>query len=275
MNEDIFKESIFDKIQPHKGFSVQLDGLVLPKTQDWYFVAKWNEIFEQYTWARIFLRKSDDENYRGIFMDPKDDRVKRQMELSCSAQFYEISLLYYNILVDLSWTITYVTAEYIIYNKNKNGEITGSTEIESIMSLEDSHEMLRKTENNVTSPHSPNNPFDYLKMMVPEFEEPINMIIEFWEQFSNTEIRRNYNFLKHKGKPSYNELIAATPSVGFSMHIDKIQVPSDINDVQLKLNLRDNINELIRFDNEELFPYLDKLLHTLEEIVNPSPLVYK
>uniref|UniRef100_UPI00402AF409 hypothetical protein n=1 Tax=Thomasclavelia ramosa TaxID=1547 RepID=UPI00402AF409 len=247
----------------------------MPKTQDWYFVSKWNEIFDQYTWARIFLRKSSDEDYQGIFNEPEDSRIKRQMELSCSAQFYEISLLYYNILVDLSWTITYVTAEYLIYSKDKNGEISESTEIKKFMSLEESYNILRETENNVTSPHAYNNPFNYLKLMVPEFEEPIDMIINFWKKFSNSKIRKNYNYIKHKGKPNYKELEEATPSVGLSLYIDKTQIPSDINDVQLKIGLSESINELIQFDNEELFPYLDKLLHKLEEIINPSPIVYK
>lgn len=80
MEKDILIQDIFSRIQPKRGFRVQLEGLLLPKTQDWYFVAKWNEIFEQYTWARIFLRKSNDENYGGIFQDPKNTRIKRQME---------------------------------------------------------------------------------------------------------------------------------------------------------------------------------------------------
>lgn len=41
-----------------------------------------------------------------------------------------------------------------------------------------------------------------------------------------------------------------------------------------KSNLIDAIEELRRFDNEKLFPYIESLFTQLETLVKPSPLIF-
>lgn len=59
--EDIFTGDIFEKIEPPHDISFKIIGTVLPTNQDIYFVAKWHEIFERYTSARLFVRKALEE----------------------------------------------------------------------------------------------------------------------------------------------------------------------------------------------------------------------
>lgn len=271
MDKDIFTNDLIHELQPHVGFSVNISELKMPKTKDWYFKAKWNDIYDQYTWARIFLRKAFYPSVNGIFKLSTEDKVDKQLLLTCSAQFYEIALLYYNIIVDLSWTLTYVSAEYIVYNKNGDSYQLAQ-HIDNILSLEDSYKLLRKAESLVTNPSAVDNPFQYLKITCPEFSDVINLIITFWSDFSQSSIRKYYNYTKHKGKLTYKEILDITPSLKGSIHIDDIIVPSSIEDVQFIINLNDSIQELINFDNNTLYPYIYQLIKTLEEIIEPSPL---
>ena len=93
-------------------------------------------------------------------------------------------------------------------------------------------------------------------------------------------IRKKYNYCKHKGKPAYDEIeelrgkgrlfgISIQP-IGSN---ETIQIASDIRDVQWVQSLTDNITELQRFDDEQLFPYVKSLLEELERVVKPSPMV--
>ena len=59
--------------------------------------------------------------------------------------------------------------------------------------IEKSLDMLRKTENGVSTPHAEGNPFQYLKVMRPEFSDAIDLIIEFWKEFSESNIRNKDN----------------------------------------------------------------------------------
>ena len=108
--------------------------------------------------------------------------------------------MFYNIIVDLSWTLCYVSAEYVLYEKDKTIDFSG------MLPIEEAYKALRKAENLVTNPNSQDNPFVYLKNMCPEFTPAIDLIIEFWQDFADSEIRKLYNFIKHKGKPNFDEI---------------------------------------------------------------------
>ena len=60
----------------------------------------------------------------------------------------------------------------------------------------------------------------------------------------------------------------------FNIHIGNEQYPSDIRDVQKALKLFDSINALVEFDDNELFPYLTKLINALRVAIKPSPMVF-
>ena len=181
---------------------------------------------------------------------------------------YEAALINYNILVDLSWTITYVSSEYALYRFDDSGKIINRDEIYGMQPIEQAYAALRSAENNVTSPTAANNPFKYLKEQCPEFGTSIDLIINFWSRFSENEIRGIYNYIKHKGKPVYYEINELDPTRFFNIYIGNEQYPSDIRDVQKTLRLYDCINELIDFDDNELFPYLTQLIKCLKVMKN-------
>ena len=54
---------------------------------------------------------------------------------------------------------------------------------------------------------------------------------------------------------------------------DKIMTESDISDVRYSFSLEDAIVQLVDFDDNKLFPYIRKLIDTLEDILEPSPMI--
>jgi hypothetical protein len=253
-------------------FSFQLVGAKLPSAKDVFFRAKQRELIDQYTAARLFLNETETDDWNHWFEQMEDEETKL-LKLIYRARFYETALLYYNIVVDFSWTLCYVSAEYACSFKDERVNIDGIIPIEEAISL------LRIAEKNVSSPDADGNPFIYLKKMCPEFDEPINLVIEFWKEFGSSNIRQLYNFCKHRGHPSYNEIEALSSGriMGFYMK-DKndgtvTQLVSDVSDVSYSLSLEDAIVELHKFDDEKLFPYIEDLLNKLERILQPSPMI--
>ena len=139
--------------------------------------------------------------------------------------------------------------------------------------------LLRSAERNVTAPTAENNPFEYLRMMCPEFIPAFDQIIDFWNSFSDSEIRKRYNFCKHKGRPAYQEIedLSSGRVMGFYVQNkdtgEKTQMASDIADVRYSFSLEDAIAQLVDFDDNKLFPYIRKLIDTIEDILKPSPMI--
>ena len=79
--------------------------------------------------------------------------------------------------------------------------------------------------------------------------------------------------MKHKGKPIYQEMIDYDPSKFFTFTIGDKSFPSDIRDVQRVISLEEGLDELIQFDDEQLFPYLTELISELKRIIDPSPMI--
>jgi len=274
--KDLFKTDIFNSsISPPNSSSFSLIGSALPTNQDLYFMSKWHEIFSRYQSARIFLREANKDSLEDwehwfSLSGSEDDELFKLMFIS---EMYETSLINYNILVDLSWTFTYVSAEYVLYKFDEKGNILNSSETYGMMPIDQAWDALRNMEGKVTTPTAQNNPFGYLKIMRPEFCDSIDLIIDFWNQFSNSNIRNMYNYIKHKGKPIYKEINDYNPTRFFGLKIGNDDYPSDIRDIQKIVNLFDGINELIEFDDNKLFPYLIKLIEELKIAVNPSPYI--
>lgn len=271
---DFFTNDIFGTIKPSHNKSFNLIGTKLPSNQDIYFVSKWHEVFDRYSTARRFLRKAKENNFDYWFNPVDNPTTQKSLELMFKADLFETSLINYNILVDLSWTWAYVSAEYVLYTFDDEGNVTNAKDVYGMHTIEDAYELLRKTENGVVTPHSEGNPFNYLKKMRPEFTEAMDIIIDFWKYFSNSNIRNLYNFIKHKGKPKYKEIEALRGGKVFSIHIGDREYPSDITDVQKIIELESNMDTLIAFDNEKLYPYIKKLLMSLKKAVQPSPFVF-
>lgn len=268
-----FANNIFNLNPPSKR-SFKLEGTVLPTNKDLYFRTKQREIIDQYAAARIFLNETETEDWSHWFKQLDNERSNTAFKEIFTTYFYEAALMYYNIVVDLTWTLCYVSAEFAISDNSNRVNFEGCKPIE------EAYQLLRTAENSVTSPTAETNPFGYLQKMCPEYSNAIQIIIDFWNSFNFSAIRKKYNYCKHKGKPAYNEieeLRGKERLFGISIRPlnsdETIQIASDIRDVQWVQSLSENISELKRFDDEQLFPYVKSLLEELEKIVNPSPMV--
>lgn len=269
---DMFTTDIFKDIEPPSSKSYSLEGVKIPTNQDVYFLAKWHELFDRYCVARIFARKTK-EKCCGYWFNPVGEKYLNEVELMFQSYLYETALIYYNIIVDLSWTLTYVSAEYAIYKFDSSGNIVNTENIHGVIPIDEAYNMLRNIENNVSRPNSAGNPFEYIKKMSPEFTEAVNIIVEFWRKFCQSEIRSKYNYIKHKGMLTYEEINKYNNTRFFSININNVMCPSDIKDVQKVTNLEESINELIKFDDEQLFPYIKKLINNLNNTIKPSPMI--
>lgn len=241
-------------------------------------MAKWHEIFERYQSARLFLRKAYEGDWEDWFNPSEDTDKNRADDFNeyvrwiYKSELYETALINYNILVDLSWAITYVSAEYVLYKFDSDGNVKNADEIRGMHPIDEAFSILRKVENSTVAPTAENNPFTYLKVMTPEFSDAVDLIISFWRQFGDTNIRNLYNFIKHKGKPVYEELDRDNTKF-FSIHINNSTYPSDIRDVQKRVSAEAGIQELIAFDNDKLFPYIKQLIKSLKYAVKPSLMI--
>jgi hypothetical protein len=266
-----FRTDVFSLDVPHNS-KFEFVGARLPSNLDVLFRAKHKELCEQYVTARLFMHKTETEGeeWEYWFNRLEDPKLQEIFELKIKSTLYESALMFYNIVVDLSWALCYICCEFACTVKGKRISIDG------MKSIEEAYEILRSAERNVTSPTAENNPFDYLKKIAPEYIPAIDCITDFWRGFSDTPIRKTYNYCKHKGKPVYKELAAYQEPRFLGMYIQdnsgkKTQVSSDIRDVQMELSLVDEIIRLNEFDDEILFPYIQKLLQTIEDIIKPSP----
>lgn len=267
-----FKTTISSLERPFP-VKIQLVGTKLPNNNDVFFRAKQSELIDQYRAARIFLRETETTDWNHWF-NPIDDAKHAELSrLMFRSYFYETALFYYNLVVDLSWTLCYVAIEFACTNKGIRVNISG------IKPIEESTELLRKAEGNVTSPTAEENPFLYLKRMCPEFEPVIDQIVCFWNSFCSTDIRKRYNFCKHKGKPAYEEIERLSEERTSSFFFGNrttgefTQIASTPQDVKYTFSLEDAISELRDFDDNHLFPYIQNLISTIENILQPSPMV--
>lgn len=268
-----FQTDIYNGVAPPSSSKYNLAGIKLPTSQEVYFMSKWHELFERYEMARVFLRKTEEDNWDYWFNRVDDEVAQKGIELTFKSQMLECALINYNILVDLTWTMTYVSAEYVLYQFDNDGNITNSDKVTGMHTIEESLDMLRKTENGVSTPHAEGNPFQYLKIMTPEFAEAIDLIIAFWKEFSQSEIRNIYNYIKHKGTPCYKEIETLRDIHVFNLIIGKESYPTDIRDVRKVLSMSDLIEDLRKFDDEKLYPYIVELIAKLKTAVDPSPMI--
>lgn len=252
---------------------IDLLGAALPSSKDVYFRSKQKEIIEQYSAARIFMDETENSDWDHWFhCTEENEMAQRYFELTFKAYFYEAALIYYNIVVDLSWTACYLATEFALTRRGERINFGG------VRPIDEAYDLMRKAENLVTNPNAEENPFGYLKIMCPEFSSAIDMIIDFWSEFGHGNIRQRYNFCKHKGKPAYTEIetLAGPRIMGFyqqDRNGNRVQLASDPSDVRLQCSLDESIEELRQFDNAQLFPYISKLFAELERVLAPSPFV--
>lgn len=285
-----FVDEALDELRNKSKRSIPLSGAILPEANDVFFRAKQKEIISQYQGARIFLCQTDTaclERWIGeIQSNGRNDAeiVKNNYR----AYFYEAALMYYNIIIDLSWVMLYTAVEYRCKVDGVPIDITG------IQPISKAYKALRDMESSTTKPEKAStNAFNYLKRVYPNCGNAVDMITSFWNNDGNSEIRELYNFCKHRGKLLYKEIeelqggalfsirISTKTINNFDSSVDRLalredeyeEIVSDTNDVQKRVSLVEEIERLRRFDNEALHPYVKKLFDEIERIVKPSPMV--
>ena len=264
----MFKTEI-SKLRQNRNFSIMLEDVALPNSPSVFFRAKQEEIFRQYETARLFMYETNkgDTGWDHWFQKSEDPELQKAFILLISEKFLEAAILFYNIIIDLSWVLTYVSAEYVGYIADS------SIKYRKLMSIEEAYGLLRAAEANIENPNAQCNPFIYLKKMNPSFAEAIDLIVDFWKNYSQSEIRGLYNFIKHRGKPIFSEIEQIMVPKTMSLNISGKDCPTDVRDVQKSLSLYDTIEKLIDFDDNKLYPYISRLINILEPLVDPSPFV--
>lgn len=262
-----FEHEVFDLMPPDNN-AFSLVGTKIPNDKDIFFRAKQKETLDRYQAARRFMYELETDDWDHYFQKSADAKANVYFQNVLKAQMYEAALIFYNTVIDLSWITCYISAEYFIYLDGKPVEIEGITTIET------AYDALRKAEGLVQHPGADGSPFIYLKKMCPQFSDVLDFIINFWENFSNTPVRLNYNYFKHKGALCYEEIQELEPNRIFSLRVNDQNCPSDIRDVQKTISLLGAIEELRQFDNNQLFPYIESLFQQLEALVKPSPLIF-
>ncbi|WP_415967904.1 hypothetical protein [Emergencia timonensis] len=267
-----FQKDVYDLL-PNQNKTIKLEGMMLPTSKDVFFRAKQQEIIERYVSARNFLAisaKDDLDDFSYFFEASDDEDANKYFKYKIKASFYEAALVFYNIIIDLSWTVCYVCAEYALYEKDTAQKFGG------LVSIEDAVKMIRKAEEQVFNPDVKESPYIYLSKASIEYKKALDLVIEFWSNFKESSVRVNYNFIKHRGSPSYVETKNLTPKIFSFYDINKgetTQLPSAADDVRLELDLNKSIKELFDFDNNKLYSYVEELLELLEKSELRSPLV--
>ena len=267
-----FSTNIRD-LMPPQGFRIDGTGVKIPTNKDVYIRSLQEQIAEQYSVARMFLGETDTTDWKHWHGDLKDEDYKNRYEWSMRGTFLECALFYYNIIIDLSWTLCYVAAEYSV---SAGGE--QRTPFEGIASIDESWDLLSKAQRNVTSPTSEENPFDYLVKMCPEYSRSVDLIKTFWNEYQDSPLRQLYNYCKHRGKPFYTELTKnGKPPKFISFYLmmegQKTEIPTATGEVMKSLSIQETIEALHSFDEEKLFPYIKELIEEIVRVVQPSPII--
>ena len=285
-----FVDEALDELRGKSKKMVPLSEVILPEASDVFFYAKQKELIAQYQGARMFLSQTATTYWDYWFTktEPEDECTKKIIKNNYRAYFYETALLYYNIVVDLSWVMLYAAVEY-------RWKVDGTAmNISGIQSIGNAYNALRDIESATESPvDAHTNAFRYLKQVYPTCANAVDLITEFWKENHDSTVRNLYNFCKHRGKPLYKEIKELQGGSPFTIRIakepirndnsaadrlafmdyDYVEIVSDTHDVQKEVSLTDEIERLRVFDNETLYPYIKELLKEIERIIKPSPLV--
>lgn len=234
------------------------DIFVIAPNSQLLFESKLKEIIEQYQFAREILRQIDNGRWDCWFPTFKEQEKNKIFQTGFNEYFLETSILYYNIVVDLTWVLFFGCAGYAI--EKRTGK---KVSITKIMGLQDAQDAFRKLEDCIFHPTGEADPFRQITKEMPKFNGAVTLITNFWNQFRNDEIRNLYNFIKHKGKPQYTEMYKLVGRKPYSIHIGETEIPTDLNDTRRVISLYGTAEKLVKFDNEKLFPYCDSLIKTL------------
>lgn len=153
---------------------INLNEFTIPDENALFFRAKQKELVEQYRSTRLFLSETDTKDWNHWFGESDNADANEFFKRTMQADFYEAALFFYNSVVDISWMLCYVAAEFVCGCRNTRISIGG------MPTLSEAVEKLRGVERNVVTPTAEENPFGYLLRMCSDFSEPINQITKFY-----------------------------------------------------------------------------------------------
>ena len=104
-----FRTDIFSLEAPSSK-KFDLVGVKMPTNIDVYFRAKQKEFIDQYAAARIFMHETETDDWKHWFNEVEDKTANDAFKFIFTSYFYESALMYYNIVVDLSWVLCYISA---------------------------------------------------------------------------------------------------------------------------------------------------------------------
>lgn len=249
--------------EQHERLSIPVNTINIPTSREIYFESKLYEIYQRYQSARIIINAIDN-NKDGYWCDVEsyDDDVVR---LNYNGLFLENMIINYNIVVDLTWIITFLSIEICHYEEKFNTKFN----FNEVNEIKKTKEVIKKIEEMIKSPDSEKSIkyFNYFNSLFNEYIPITTYVKEFWKSFKESEIRGMYNFIKHRGKPEYEEIYKIIGKKFYSYKCDGIEYSCDMNDVRKEISLYDYIDELIEFDDNVLFPYCNKLFDMLIDVV--------
>ncbi|OTN76348.1 hypothetical protein A5886_001425 [Enterococcus sp. 8G7_MSG3316] len=265
--EIIFKKDIFSigVIDENISFFYPYASIV-------YMLSKQEEIMKRYESARLFLtftlsvkEKGDLENYFGLDFPNQDPTAKKGLTLTGTSYFYETALIHYNIIIDLTWVMTKTALEYL-YTDTPFGQ---PMNLDTISEVNEAFLILRKIERDVEGPTVDDAWYEYTSSMGQTNMDLCQHVQTFWKSFSNSEIRKDYNFLKHRGTPTYKEIDELKSSKLFEYRFSNgNEIATKPIDVLRQRNLAEGIKNLIDFDNNLLFDYIEILFKLNSKLID-------
>ncbi len=196
---------------------------------------------------------------------------KKLFELRQQINFYESALINYNILIDYSWQLVYFCFEYVYYDKQEN------VGLDNMIEINEARKILNKLEKDVKCPLNEESPIHYFEKfnVDSEYKEVFDLINNFWNGFKDTELRNNYNKLKHCGNLLYEEEQALIDTrIKCTCKINGKKIPTSAKDLRQAISLNKSIEDLKDFDDNLLTGYLSKLLNALNSIIELPDLAF-
>ena len=253
---------------------VYVDADAIPNVQGLYFITKYKELMERYYLARVYLSEIDTQDW-DHWIKNNSEEMKKVAKIRLKASFYETALIYYSIVVDLPWSLVYASLETFVWSDDEAKATFG------FKSKKEAQDILRHLEKNVGTPLTDDSQLNYLKKVDTEYGSKYRTVIEyvesFWKKIKDSSVRANYNFIKHRGRLAYKEVVDLNYKQPICIFLEnkdgsKVPMPDCVNDVQKTMSLDDCIEEIKKFDDNILFPYIKELVEQLDKIVKPSPL---
>lgn len=249
--------------QQNKRLDTDINELRMPNSNKNFFEGKLYEIYLRYQSARIMMHSIDNNDNEYWYYNTDKEINNHIIRLNYNGFFLENAILNYNIVVDLTWIITFLSID-ICYYKDNNKFV-----FDEINQKEESKTVINKIEKFVQSPDVDEIKefLNYFSSLHFKYEEVVNHITSFWQSFSTNEIRYLYNYLKHRGKPEYTEIYKLTGKKFFSYYDGDKEYATDMSDIRKEISMYNQIEKLIDFDDNILFPYCNKLFQLLINII--------